>query len=52
MENETFSEAFLSAEAQLLAYVATLRTTADEIETTVAGYRAYVAGAKQGEAGS
>ncbi|MGD0287401.1 MAG: hypothetical protein ABSC31_13675 [Acidimicrobiales bacterium] len=44
MEDEhTFSPAFLDAERQLLAYTATLRSTADEIEATVTGLRAFVA---------
>jgi hypothetical protein len=51
-EDETFGQAFLEAEGQLLAYVATLRTTADEIEATVAGVRAAVTEARRAEAGS
>jgi hypothetical protein len=42
MEEETFSPAFLDAEGRLIKYVATLRTTADEIETMVVGLRAFV----------
>jgi hypothetical protein len=41
-DSETFSPEFLEAEVELLSYSATLRATADEIETTVAGYRAFV----------
>jgi hypothetical protein len=51
-EPETFSPAFLDAERRLLDYVATLRTTADEIEALAAGVRASVAEAKHTEAGS
>jgi hypothetical protein len=52
MEEETFSPAFLDAEAQLLTHVATLRAEADRIETMVAGLRVWVTEAKHAEAGS
>jgi|GEM_PF-2930234 hypothetical protein len=43
MEDDAgFSPQFLDAQGELLAYAASLRATADDIEATVATYRAYV----------
>jgi hypothetical protein len=50
MEDHEFSPAFLDAEAQLLAHVATLRAEADRIETMVAGLRVWVTEAMSAEA--
>jgi len=51
MEDETtLSPAFLDAEAQLLAHVATLRAEADQIETMVTGLRVWVTEAMSAEA--